>query len=241
MLLNAIRRKWCKIISGIVVIALLFSLIFFLGIKTSTDNIKTDIEGFSVLDQNNPSQGIELSTDGLSVEQFGKYTGEYVEDGSGDVVNDIAAMVVKNQSEEMLQVAEIEVQIDREDTALFRLSNIPPGKSVLVLDQNKLFCDDNADIRYLSDASSWMDEVTMEDECIEIEGKDGRLTVKNMSDQSIELIYVYYKTLADENLYFGGITYRVPVEEIPRNTVVETEAGHYRLKKSEITNIQIIE
>lgn len=95
MLLNAIRRKWCKIISGIVVIALLFSLIFFLEIKTSTDNIKTDIEGFSVLDQNNPSQGIELSTDGLSVEQFGKYTGEYVEDGSGDVVNDIAAMVVK--------------------------------------------------------------------------------------------------------------------------------------------------
>lgn len=93
--MDANRRKWSKIITGVVIIVLLFSLIFICGIKNSTDNIKTDIEGFSVLDQNNPSQGLELSSDGLTVEQFGKYTGEYVEDGSGDVVSDIAAMVVK--------------------------------------------------------------------------------------------------------------------------------------------------
>ena len=200
-----------------------------------------EIPGFSLLQQENPNMDITLKDKSLMIEAVGTYSGKYMEDGSDSEIEKVPAVLVRNCSKQMLQIAEIELQIEQEKKAVFRLTDIPAGKAVLVLDLNKNICTEGSKVKYLSEAESYFDENFRPADGLEAEGTDGRLTLKNKTEQTCPYVYVYYKTKYTDDIYLGGITYRVPYEEIPAMTQVEADAGHYHPDKSEITNIQIIE
>lgn len=198
-------------------------------------------EGFTPFDKNELNQNIQLDDKGLSVVAVGTYSGEYMEDGTDEKVENVAALILQNNSEQMLQITEIEVSINEEDTALFRITNLPAEGMVLALDMNRLTCDPDSTAEKTSEAVRFFDKVPMNEELFETEGTEGRLTLKNLSEDTYEKVYVYYKTEIDKGLYLGGITYRIPFEEIEGRTQIETDAGHYSPDKSEIVEVQIIE
>ena len=73
---------------------------------------------------------------GISIEKVGQYNGQYLENGKDEKINNVFSVLVKNNSKEMLQYAELKFNVDGQD-ANFVVTNLPPKKSVLVLEANK--------------------------------------------------------------------------------------------------------
>lgn len=229
-------------LGAVIVLAIVLVVVF--GTEDSPEEDVKEImnlEDFRPLDEENPAQGIVLNDERLLLEAVGMYTGAYVEDGSDTNITDVAAIVVKNTSEDMLQIAEIELALNDSRTAEFRLTNLPAGGTALVLDMNKLTVTEGIQVTESSQASRFFDGGAAESDKLETEGVEGRLTLKNESEETYSMVYVYYKTKIDKDIYLGGITYRVPFEGIPGKTQIETDAGHYSPDKSEIVGVQILD
>ena len=236
---RAMKGKYLLIFAVAAVIVAAVCISFFTG-NTTESKIKK-FEGFIPFDEKNLDQNIDLDNEDLSVVAVGTYTGEYVEDGTDDEVENVAALILENKSEKMLQITEIEVNINEEDTALFRITNLPADGMVMALDMNRLKCEPDSTAEKLSEAEHFFDKVPMNEDLFETEGSEGRLTLKNLSEDTYDKVYVYYKTEISDGLYLGGITYRVPFEEIEGKTQIDTDAGHYSPDKSKIVEVQIIE
>lgn len=222
-----------------VIVVLILCLVLIIGNLTGSKIKK--YEGFVPFDKKNLNQNIELENKGLSVVAVGTYSGEYMEDGNDDEIENVAALILQNESEQMLQIAEIELNINGEDRGLFRITNLPANGMVMALDMNRLVCGTDGTAEKESEAVRFFEEVPMNEDLFETEGTEGRVTLKNLSEDTYDKVYVYYKTEIDDGLFLGGITYRIPFEEIEGRTQIETDAAHYSPNKSKIVEVQIID
>lgn len=184
---------------------------------------------------------ITLSDSNLTVEAVGSYSGNFLEDGSDEPTANVAAMLVTNNSERMLQIAEITFQVNDTETASFKVTNLPAGTSVLVLESNKREFKEEDSYTYGETVSGYMDQPTLEEDKFELITEKGKITLKNNTDQSYEKVYVYYKYVQLGGAYLGGITYRTPFENVPAGGEVEAVAGHFNPDSSKIMAVQILE
>lgn len=231
------RKIWIATGGAVLLIVVIAAIILF----CSSDVFQIrKFKGFTPFDDKNLNQNLVLDEENLKITAIGKYTGTYMEDGSDDQIENVAAMIVKNESDKALQIAEVEISINNEETALFRITNLPAGGTVMALDLNRLICSDKGTVSKASEAVRFFEKVPMAEEKLEVSGEDNRVTLKNLSEDTYPMVYVYYKTRIEKDLYLGGITYRIPFEEIEGKTQIDTDAAHYSPEKSEIVEIQIL-
>ncbi len=184
---------------------------------------------------------VTLFDPNLTVEAIGSYTGNFLEDGSDEPTANVAAMLVTNNSERMLQIADITFQVNDTETASFRVTNLPAGTTVLVLESNKREFKEEDSYTYGETASGYMDQPTLEEDKFELVTEEGKITLKNNTDQAYEKVYVYYKYVQLGGAYLGGITYRTPFENVPAGGEIEAVAGHFNPDSSQIMAVQILE
>ena len=85
---------------------------------TSSDDAAED----SSAEGETSGSGISLSDQNLKVESIGGYAGPFLEDGSDEPMANVAAILLTNQSEQMLQIAEIDFQVNETETAHFKVT-----------------------------------------------------------------------------------------------------------------------
>ena len=149
---------------------------------------------------------------GLEIEKFGSYTGVYMEDGSDEIVGNIAMILVKNTGEEYIQYAEVTVACG-ETEGFFTLSTLFPGESMVVLEQSrKAYGDFKGTVNAIAENVAVFSEVpTLYEDQLKVQGLNGALNITNISGKDItETISIYYKNSSSDMLY-GGITYRVQI------------------------------
>lgn len=152
---------------------------------------------------------------GIYATDIGKYTGMYMEDGTDEVLSGILMLVVQNNGEQDIQYAEITMELG-EQTALFKITTLPVGEKMVLLEQNRMQWDDTVDydlIYPMVDHIAYFQEpISALEEQLKIQIVDGAINVTNISGEDIAgNITVYYKNAAEDLLY-GGITYRISVE-----------------------------
>lgn len=149
---------------------------------------------------------------GLEIEKFGSYTGIYMEDGSDEIVGNVAMILVTNTGEEYIQYAEVTVSCGGEE-GFFTLSTLFPGESVVVLEQSrKAYADFSGEVNAIAENVAVFSEAPiLYEEQLKVQGLNGALNITNISDKDItETISIYYKNSSSDMLY-GGITYRVQI------------------------------
>lgn len=148
---------------------------------------------------------------GLVITHMDSYSGEYWEDGSNEEISDIYAIVVENRGTKVLQYAEITIGLEGKE-AHFSLSTLPTNEKILVLEKNKLKCDDAAIVdAEISNVVFFENGISMHDDIFNLNGADGILNVENISEKNISGdIFVYYKNY-ELNMFCGGITYRARI------------------------------
>lgn len=184
---------------------------------------------------------VTLSDPDLTVEAVGSYSGNFLEDGSDEPTANVAAMLITNNSDRMLQIAQITFQVNDTETASFKVTDLPAGTSTLVLEANKREFKEEDSYTYGETASGYMDQPTLEEDKFELITEKGKITLKNKTDQAYEKVYVYYKYVQIGGAYLGGITYRTPFENVPAGGEVEAVAGHFNPNSSKIMAVQILE
>lgn len=228
-------------------------------VKSSNDFVKpgkdtldaSKIQGYSAKvgdsDKNDDSKDTEkaeqivLSDPNLTVESIGAYSGSFIEDGSDEATKNVTAMLITNNSDQMLQVALIDFQVNSNETASFKVTNLPAGTSTLVLESNKREFSDKDTYTYGNAATGYMDQPTLEEDKVELKTENGKITLKNKTDKELKTVYVYYKYMQIGGAYFGGITYRTPFENVGAGKEAEAVAAHFNPDSSQIMGVQILD
>lgn len=228
-------------------------------VKSSNDFVEpgkdtldaSKIQGYSAKvgdsDKNDDSKDTEkadqivLSDSNLTVESIGAYSGSFIEDGSDEATKNVTAMLITNNSDQMLQVALIDFQVNSNETASFKVTNLPAGTSTLVLESNKREFSDKDTYTYGNAATGYMDQPTLEEDKVELKTENGKITLKNKTDKELKRVYVYYKYVQIGGAYFGGITYRTPFENVGAGKEAEAVAAHFNPDSSQIMGVQILE
>lgn len=187
------------------------------------------------------AEQIVLSDSNLTVESIGAYSGSFIEDGSDEATKNVTAMLITNNSDQMLQVALIDFQVNSNETASFKVTNLPAGTSTLVLESNKREFSDKDTYTYGNAATGYMDQPTLEEDKVELETENGKITLKNKTDKELKTVYVYYKYMQIGGAYLGGITYRTPFENVGAGKEAEAVAAHFNPDSSQIMGVQILD
>lgn len=187
------------------------------------------------------AEQIVLSDPNLTVESIGAYSGSFIEDGSDEATKNVTAMLITNNSDQMLQVALIDFQVNSNETASFKVTNLPAGTSTLVLESNKREFSDKDTYTYGNAATGYMDQPTLEEDKVELKTENGKITLKNKTDKELKTVYVYYKYMQIGGAYLGGITYRTPFENVGAGKEAEAVAAHFNPDSSQIMGVQILE
>lgn len=150
---------------------------------------------------------------GLEITDIGWYTGEYLEDGSNESVENILMVIVTNNGEEDIQYAEIQLLVDGEP-ANFTVTTLPAGESMILLELNRMPFKAGASYTDAVAANVAVFKTPMDthgDE-LKIQGLNGAVNVTNISGSDISGdIVIYYKNVYGNTMY-GGITYRITVQ-----------------------------
>ena len=178
----------------------------------------------------------------MEIISIGKYSGKFIEDGSDSNKDNVLAIIVKNTSEEVIDYGEINMKISgKSGTIKFELTNLKPGSCALIMESsgNVEFNPEDKYI-YLSSKNNMLSELSTMDSQIDIITEDKKITVENLSEESLNTVYVYYKTISPGNCYLGGITYRAKFENIESGKSVSVDTLHFYNSNSEILKVELI-
>lgn len=221
------RRRWISglsIVGGVLVAVL---LLVWAGTDALDDGKQKESGGTL-----QPTQGDDI----ISCESFSSFSGQYVEDGSDIPVENIAAMLVTNHTEDFLDLATIEYEIDGKP-ATFVVTGLPAGKSAWVMEKNQMTISSGAKFKYIDETTAFKSGVVNATDKITLSAEGNMLTAVNNTDEKLEGVFVYYKTLHTDGNYFGGITYMTTFGELEPGEKKTELAGHYDKEKTEIVRI----
>lgn len=188
-------------------------------------------------DTQNQPPGSETPPEALlTVDQFARFSGEFVEDGQNGPVENVAAVLVTNGSDQYLDLATLTYTIDGQPAA-FVVTGLPPGRSAWVLEQNGLIIEQDAEFILEDRMTAFRTDAVAETEAITVTYDGEKLVAVNNSDQAMEDVFVCYKRVHTDGNFFGGITYRVDLGTLEPGGSGESIAGHYIEGETEIVRI----
>lgn len=155
-------------------------------------------------------EGIRISCTPLIVESIASYDGAFYEDGSGREVVGVAAIMLRNSSDETVPFANVIVYTDN-CRYEFEATMIPPGAVVLIPERNAAILLEQKIVRCFG----WMTVLQSElPQNIKFEVSQG-LTVTNQGPKSIRNLIVYHRTyIAEGDFYMGGSAFQTKIERI---------------------------
>lgn len=184
--------------------------------------------------------GIELEH-GLIVTHIGGYTGAYVEDGSNELVSGVLMLRVTNNGERDIQYAELSMAAG-EAVAQFKLTTLPVGETAVLLEQSRMSWDEAVTYSepVTANVAFFQHELSLQKDMLQLQTLDGCLNVTNISGQDIEGdVVIYYKNVA-QDVFYGGITYRVRLQGgIKAGEIKQIMADHFSTGGSEVVFITI--
>ena len=172
----------------------------------------------------------------LKVLSYGRYSGKFVEDGTDEHVQNVAVILVKNNSENYLDYAQVVMDIGGK-AARFVATGIPPGKCAWVLENSRMSVEMDAEFVYADSSTGFKPMVSPESAPLTIVKDRGQITVTNTGSKKLPDVWVYFKVLHNDGNYLGGITYRVSLGDIEPGATSSALAGHFDPDKAEIVRI----
>lgn len=179
------------------------------SVKTEQLEGKPDelaVDGFTPL----PQLAARELSDGLRLLGGGYYSGDYVEDGSDEPVQNVLALLVENDGEELLEYAQLCLPLG-DGYAYFDLSGLPAQGKCIVLARERVAYSDAmtpGEPTVVQAAPLGEHAVTDFGAEFRLSAADSVLNLTNVSGRAVESdVSVCYKNYRD-GLYWGGIAYR---------------------------------
>ena len=173
----------------------------------------------------------------LVIRQISSYSGYFIEDASDREVSGIAAIVLTNNGGD-LDFAGIGISQGERNLA-FSGSQIPAGATVIIQEQTGAAFSN--DPYYSATATVTPAVLDRAEEYVKTEDNgDGTFFVINISEKTLPEVKVFFKNyLPEEDVYVGGITYSITLNDLEPDTAVEVTASHYDVRYTRFVKISI--
>ncbi len=181
--------------------------------------------------------------DFLEIQTIGSYTGMYMEDGTDEIVTGVLMLKLANNSKDTVEYAKIAMNIDGK-TAEFTVTTLKPGDAVILLEKNRMTYDNAVDYTkaefVCENLALFQSPLSLHQDKFTFQILNGALNVTNISGEDIPgRITVYYKNKSN-GLYYGGITYRISLEEgLKTGEIRQIMASHFAETGTEIVFVTI--
>ncbi len=227
-----------KYIKKISVLLLCFLIIAGLCACNKDDDIKNE----------EPMDKIPVVTEEVKVEQVSDFDAKESKDSQIGVTVDnflkiisigerdgVLSVFVRNVSDEDIQYALLSVMTG-DGRAEFPISTLTAGASATLRCNNGYIFDDDA-VYYgwkVENKAIFKEELSCYPDVFEIDGVNGFISIKNISDKDVEgKIYIYYKNVTD-GVYDDGVTYRAYVDGLEKGEKTQIKTQHYLKDSSRI-------
>lgn len=151
---------------------------------------------------------------GLLAVDFALYDGPFLEDGSGDEVIGVVALILRNEGDSMVGSADISMMCDGENLQ-FRFTDLPSKAAILVPELGRsrkkplVISGCEAEVSGLLEPFPYADLLEIH------ETGPITLEIRNRSDRISEELALYYKTYDFySDMYIGGKTYTAAIAPI---------------------------
>lgn len=185
----------------------------------------------SCKDTKDPAQGTEepkylyeVDSGKVKIVSLNAADGVFVEKGNKDEVKQTATITVLNDSDRMLEYAEIVFTVNEYERAEFIVSALPAGQECVVMETTARVM--KSDDKYTLDSRSctfaYCDQnLTPAEAEIKTDGSTISVTNKTDVQKDILVTYKYFK----DDKYYGGIAFRGKFEQVkPGETVQKTSS-----------------
>lgn len=176
----------------------------------------------------------------LICEDIGLFSGAFVEDGSDEPVENVAALLITNGSSQYLDLAKLTYDIDGRE-AVFLVTGLPAGTSAWVLEHSRMTASAQSQFHHKDTVTSFRENAVTTLEGVELEFNGTMLKVTNTTDKTFQELTIYYKVFHDDGNYLGGIAYMVTFGDLAPGQSAEKIAGHFHLEKAQIVRIGYVE
>ena len=173
----------------------------------------------------------------MTIEKIAPYNGMFVEDGSNANSQNVAMLLVKNNGDFPVEYAQIRVVWGQEEL-LFDISALPAGEQLVVQEKTgKTISESKA-----TSASALVVQranMEMSENKVQVtDNGDNTLTVKNLTNETIPTVRIFYKYyMEDENLFVGGIAFTVRISRLGAGASVTIQPAHYTSQTSRVVMV----
>lgn len=173
----------------------------------------------------------------LVIERIAPYSGQYLEDGSNAEISQVAMLLIRNDGSYPVEFAEIAVTYG-ETQLLFDVAALPAGERLVVQEKNAApipegvpnGCSVLVSRRAAMDMSS--SEVSV------VDNGDNSLTVRNLTDQTIPTVRVFYKYFDQQSgVFVGGIAYTAGITRLAGDSSITVYPSHFNSQSSRIVMV----
>lgn len=176
----------------------------------------------------------------LVCEGYSLFSGTFVEDGSDEPVQNVAALLVTNGSNQYLDLAQLIYDIDGRK-AVFTVTGLPAGGSAWVLESTRMTASADSQFIHKNTVTSFRTEAVNTVEGIDLAFNGTMLKASNNTDQTFRSLTIYYKAIHTDGNFLGGITYMTTFGDLGPGQSAEKLAGHYQADKTQIVRIGYLE
>ena len=191
--------------------------------------------------QTGESVGIQfpykISEYGLIIEKMAPYNGMFVEDGSNANVQNVAMLLVRNEGKFPVEYTQICIEYGQEKL-LFDISALPVGENMVVQEKAGKSIPASA-----ADAATAMvvqraDMEMSEGKVSVTDNGNNTLTVRNLTDQTIPTVRVFYKYyMESEDVFVGGISFTVRITKLGAGASVTLQPSHFTSQTSRVVMV----
>lgn len=166
------------------------------------------------------------SLDELELVAVYNYSGYYIEDGSEDEIDSVAALEVTNLSDQAIEYATITLTADGKELN-FEVSLLPAGETALVMEADKQSCSETASFSYGGSEIASLSSLDLCEDQVTVSTDSGAVTVTNISGNDISELRLFYKNQLDTGEYVGGIAYTVKLEDLAAGESQTVYPSHF--------------
>ncbi len=175
----------------------------------------------------------------LVIQYAAPYSGIFVEDGSDDMVSNVAMVLLYNAGDDAVEYSKITMRYD-DQTLEFIVSALPAGGKVAAQEINRKPCG-TGDLVECFAENATRDTLDMCENSLKVQDNgDNSLTITNLTDQQLVTVRIFYKYyLAEEDAFIGGITYTSKISNLPAGESIVITPSHYASEGGKVVMVRI--
>lgn len=164
----------------------------------------------------------------MEIEAMGSYTGMYVEDGTNEEVSEIAMLQVKNTGTSVIEYAELQVEFDS-NILNFKISALPAGETAVLLEQQRKALPKEQPQKCVATVVQRESMGMSEEQVLVTDEGANKLAIKNLTDETIPTVRVFYKYyMEDKDMFLGGIAFSVKLTELEAGEEMVIQPAHFK-------------